>query len=88
MDITQYVLLGVVIAGATELISRLRAKDWWAAITIFTSALIGGVFGIFSIEGLDLVTGIAAGLGTSGSLAAVGMFGKKSTPAPSDPIVK
>ena len=88
MDIANYVLLAAVIAGATELINRLRAKDWWAAVTVFTAAVIGGLFGIFGIEGLDFITGVAAGLGTSGSLSALGMIGKKSTPAPSDPLVK
>lgn len=86
MDITQYILLAAVIAGVTEFIKRLRAKDWWSALTIATAAAIGGTFGVFGIEGLDLVTGIAAGFGTSGSLSALGVVGNKSTPAPSEPL--
>lgn len=88
MDFTQYVLLGAVIAGVTELISRLRARDFWAALTIGVSAGIGCLFGIFAIEGLDPITGIAAGFGVSGALSAWGMLGKRSTPAPSNAVTK
>lgn len=88
MDITQYVLLAAVIAGVTELLNRLRAKDYWTAATIATAAAIGGLFGAFGVEGLTLITGIAAGFGTSGSLSALGIVGKRSTPAPSEPLTK
>lgn len=88
MDITQYVLLAAVIAGVTELLNRLRAKDMWTAVTIATAALIGGLFGFFGVESLDVVTGIAAGFGTSGSLSALGIVGKRSVPAPSDALQK
>ena len=88
MDITQYVLLAAVIAGVTELLNRLRAKDYWTAVTIATAAAIGGLFGVFGVEGLTLITGIAAGFGTSGSLSALGIVGKRSTPAPSEPLTK
>lgn len=86
MDITQYVLLAAVIAGVTEFLNRLRAKDYWVATTIATSAVIGGLFGLFAIEGLDLVTGIAAGFGVSGGFSAIGMVKGKSDPAPSSVI--
>jgi beta-phosphoglucomutase-like phosphatase (HAD superfamily) len=88
MDITQYVLLAAVIAGVTEFLNRLRAKDYWVATTVATSAVIGGLFGAFGVEGLTLVSGIAAGFGVSGSFSAIGMVRGKSAPAPSDPIVK
>lgn len=83
MDVTQYVLLGAVIAGVTEMLNRVRARDYWVAATIATSAIIGGLFGIFAIEGLNLVTGIAAGFGVSGAFSAIGMVKGKSTPQPS-----
>lgn len=88
MEVTQYVLLAAVIAGVTELLNRLRAKDYWTAVTIATAASIGAVFGLAGVEGLTLVTGIAAGFGTSGSLSALGIVGKRSTPTPSGPIQK
>lgn len=84
MDITQYVLLAAVIAGITEMLNRIRAKDYWVAATVATSALVGGLFGLFGVEGLNLVTGIAAGFGVSGSFSAIGMVRGKSAPAPSE----
>jgi len=88
MDFSQYVLLAAVIAGVTELLNRLRAKDYWTAVTVATAALIGLVFGVLNVEGLTAVTGLAAGFGASGALSAIGIVGKKSTPAPSDPLTK
>lgn len=78
---TQVVLLGAVVAGATEFISRLRAKDLWVAATIATSAILGGIIGYH--YGVDFVDGIAVGLGASGLIATVGSFGKKSSATPS-----
>jgi hypothetical protein len=88
MDISQYILLAAVIAGVTEMLNRVRAKDYWTAVTVATAAVIGGVFGLAGVEGLNLVTGIAAGFGTSGSLSALGIVGKRSTPAPSTALNK
>lgn len=84
MDFTQYVLLAAVIAGVTELLNRLRARDYWVVASIATAGVVGGVFGFFGIGGLtDIATGIAAGFGASGALKAVSAVGKKSDPAPS-----
>lgn len=88
MDITQYVLLAAVIAGVTEFLSRLRAKDYWTATTIACAAVIGLLFGLANVEGLDAVSGIAAGFGASGGLTALGMVGKRSTPTPSAALTK
>lgn len=88
LNIVQYVLLLTVIAGITELISRVRAKDYWVALTIVVAALTGLVFGIFGIEGLNPVQGLAVGFAAPGALTALGMIGKKSTPTPSDPLTK
>jgi hypothetical protein len=86
MDISQYVLLAAVIAGITELLNRLRGKDYWVAATVGTAAVVGGLFGLFGVEGLNLVTGIAAGFGVSGSFSAIGMVRGKSAPTPSTPL--
>ncbi len=88
MDFTQYVLLAAVIAGVTELLNRLRARDYWVAASIFTAAFIGGLFGLFAVEGLNVVTGIAAGFGASGALKVIGSVGRKSEPAPSTLVTK
>lgn len=87
MDLSQYVLLGAVIAGVTELITRLRARDYWVAVTIGISAAIGGVFGYFNVEGLpSLVHGIAAGFGVSGAMSTLSQLGNKSVAQPTKAV--
>lgn len=84
MDFTQYVLLGAVIAGVTELLNRLRARDYWVAATIVCAAVIGGLFGYFHYyASMDTIQGVAAGFGASGALKAIGSLGNKSTATPS-----
>jgi hypothetical protein len=78
MDTTQYILLSTVIAGVTEMLNRLRAKDYWVVATIATSAIIGGTFGFFGFEGLNIITGLSAGFGISGAMSIVGSIGNKS----------
>lgn len=88
MDLAQYVLLGMVIAGATELLNRLRARDYWVVATIVTSGLIGALFGFGGVEGLTPVTGLAAGLGVSGAIKTLSIFGQKSQPTESKVLGK
>lgn len=89
MDFTQYILLGAVIAGVTELINRLRAADYWVAATIVTAAIIGGVFGALELAGVPSIeVGVAAGFGVSGALKGISSVGQKSTPAPSDVLTR
>lgn len=84
LDITRYVVMGAVIAGVTELLNRLRAKDYWVAATVLTAAAIGGVFGFTGYyPEVDVATGIAIGFGTSGAFSALGMLKGKSTPTES-----
>lgn len=80
---TQYALLAAVIAGITELISRLRAADYWTAATIVSAAITGAIFGMAHVEGLTVVSGLAAGFGTSGALTGLGMLGNRSSANPS-----
>lgn len=88
MELTQYVLLGAVIAGVTEFLNRLRAKDYWVAATVATAALIGLLFGVSGVEGLTPITGLAAGFGVSGAFSGIGMIRGKSTPAPSEVLAR
>ena len=83
---TQVALLGAVVAGATEFINRLRAKDYWVAATIVTAAVLGGLIG--SHYGVDFIDGVAVGLGTSGAFSFVGSFGKKSASTKSSVLTK
>lgn len=89
LDLAQYVVLLATIAGVTELIARARAKDWWVVLTIATSAGVGFLFGLIHYyAGVGPVEGIAYGFAASGALTALGVVGKRSTPAPSDPVTK
>jgi uncharacterized membrane protein HdeD (DUF308 family) len=85
MDFTQYVLIGAVIAGLVELITRVRARDWWVVVTILSAGLVGAIFGLAGYyPELDAVEGLAAGLGASGAITALGAV--RSTPKPSAPV--
>lgn len=84
MQLEQYVVLAAVIAGITELISRIRARDYWVVATILCAAVVGGLFGASDYyPGLDAVEGVVAGFGAAGGLKALSTVGNKSTPAPS-----
>lgn len=83
IDPTQFVVLAAVIAGVTELISRLRGRDYWVAATIVCAAVIGGLFGAFHYyTGLDVASGVAVGFGASGALTALSKFGNNSSSTP------
>lgn len=87
LDLTQYLVLVTVIAGVTELIARLRAKDLWVALTIGTSAVVGFLFGLIHYyANVGPVEGLALGFAASGVMTIVGA--KRSTPTPSSPVEK
>lgn len=86
LDFTQYVLVLAIIAGATELVTRVRAKDYWVAVTILISVGIGALFGALGYyPELDVVEGAALGFGASGAIATIGA--RRSTPSPSKDAV-
>lgn len=78
MDLTQYVLLATVIAGITQLLAHLRAKDYWGATTIATAAVTGLIFGIFGVEALNAVSGLAVGFGLAGTVTVLGKLSASS----------
>lgn len=89
LEITQYVVLLATIVGVTELIARVRAKDYWVVLTIGTAAVIGLIFGAIGYyDGVGPVEGLALGFSASGALTALGMLGKRSTPSPSSATTK
>lgn len=69
------------VAGATELLKRLKVKDYWAAATIAVSAGIGALAGVFVVDGLTVTSGIIAGLAASGLITFAGKFGTNTTNA-------
>lgn len=61
------VFVTTAVVGVVELLRRLQLKDYFAAITIVLSAVIGALAGTFHIGGVsDIATGIIIGLGASG----------------------
>lgn len=78
-------LLIATIAGLNELVTRLRARDYWVALTIVLSAAIGALFGFYHVGGLaDVLAGILAGLGASGSITVVSHLSNKTVAQPSN----
>lgn len=78
--------LVTLIMGVTELFNRLRARDFWVAGSIISSAVIGGLVGLY--YGVDIIGGVTAGLSASGLLKGLSSFGNKSTAAPSRLLAK
>lgn len=84
MDLTQYVLLATVLAGVTELLNRLRARDYWVVVSIVTCVVVGAICGALELFGVPSVEiGVLLGFGTSGTIKALGSVGNKSVPTPS-----
>ena len=81
-------LLLASIAGLNELITRLKARDFWVAATIVLAASIGALFGYFHVQGLaDALNGAIAGLSAAGVITALGHVGNKSVATPT-PLTK
>ena len=68
------ILTGLVM-GASELIKRLFAKDWKAAVTIFVATIIGAIAG--PMMGIMVLQGMAYGLAASGYVTLAQNIGKR-----------
>lgn len=86
LNAEQLALMGLTIVGVVEFINRMRAKDFWVALTIVTSAVVGALLALY--WGVDVLAGALAGLAASGTLKTLGSLGNKSTPAPSSLVNK
>lgn len=62
----EYLLLTGAVVGAVEFIRRMFEKDHEAAVIIFISALIGGIYGFMGIDATSVAEGIVVGLAASG----------------------
>jgi hypothetical protein len=58
-------IVGAVI-GFTQLVKSAFDRDYRTVVIITGSALIGGLAGVLRIEGIDIASGIVAGLTASG----------------------
>jgi hypothetical protein len=81
LSAAQLALLITTIVGVNELLVRLRAKDYWTAITIASAAILGGLFSLY--YHVDFVGGVAAGFSAAGTLKGLSMLGNKSSASPS-----
>lgn len=68
------------VAGATELLRRLYAKDYIGAITIAVAAGIGGLAAGLNVVDVAVAEGIIAGLGASGLVTVASRVGGTSSP--------
>lgn len=67
------VFLITAVVGAVEFLKRIQARDFFAALTIFVSALIGVLAGFFGAPGVvDVWAGLVLGLGASGLVTTAG----------------
>ena len=60
------VLIPTAIIALTEIVKRVRAKEYESAATIVIAAVVGAAAGFLNISGLIVETGILAGLGAAG----------------------
>lgn len=68
------------VAGVTELIRRIAGKDWQGAAVIAASAIVGALAGALNVNGLDVASGILAGLTASGVITVISKFGHNTSP--------
>ena len=64
------ILIGAALIAATELVKALKDKDGDKVIKIIAAPIIGGLAGFFQLAGLDITSGIIAGLGAAGAYKA------------------
>lgn len=57
----------VAVIGFMELIKALFAREWQKATIIVGAVAIGALAGFYAVDGLNLTTGIIAGLSASGT---------------------
>jgi ABC-type glucose/galactose transport system permease subunit len=62
METVAVVLIPVAIVAVTEFLKRLNKKDYEGCITIIVAVVIGGLAGVINLKGLDVTTGLIAGL--------------------------
>ena len=72
LNVLQLALLTTSVVGVNELLVRLRAKDYWTAVTIASAGILGGLFGLY--YHVDVVSGIVAGFSAAGGLKGLSML--------------
>jgi hypothetical protein len=82
------VLVAAVI-GFVEFLRRLQARDYFAAITILGSAIIGVLLGALDAPGVANVwQGLTLGLGASGAITALSRINTSGSVSPVAKVVR
>jgi hypothetical protein len=66
------------VAGFVEGVRRAFKQDWEGVVVIAGSAGIGALAGAYAIDGLNVPTGVVAGLAASGIITTVQKIGSGS----------
>lgn len=69
----------LVIAGIVELTTRVRAKDFWTAVTILSAAVAGALLGLMGYYATNVIEGIGLGLAASGLVTVAGAVKSMAT---------
>lgn len=72
MGLSESAVALLLIAGVVELVTRLRAKDFWTVVTILSAAAVGFILGFLHFYVPNPITGIGFGLSASGLITVVG----------------
>ena len=80
LNISPFVVVAV--AGVTELIKALFDKNYRTAAIIAASAAVGALAGFGVVDGLNVITGVMAGLSASGLVTIANKFGGTKTATP------
>ena len=62
----EYVLITGMVIGVVEFVKSLFDRNFRSACIIAASALVGGLCGLFGVEGVTVPLGIVVGLAASG----------------------
>lgn len=69
----------LIIAGIVELCTRLRAQDWWTALTICSAAATGALLGLVGYYAAGPIEGLGLGLAASGLVTVAGAVKSMAT---------
>ena len=69
--------LTLAVIAIVKIFTEINQKDWAGAVKIVLAGLVGTAAGYFGLEGLDIWTGLASGLGAAGIVATASFAGNK-----------
>lgn len=70
------VFIPAAIAAVVKFVDLIQEKNYVGAAKIVVAVIVGAVAGFFGLQGLDVQTGIYAGLAASGVITVASRIGK------------